>query len=54
VRNPLRSEADAFQFLLVVVGGAVAIAAGAYANEWLGVAAAVLVIGGIGWWVWRG
>jgi hypothetical protein len=54
VRNPLRSEAEAFRFLLVVIGGAVAIAACSYANEWLGVAAAVLVVGGIGWWLAHG
>jgi hypothetical protein len=54
MRNPLRSEAEAFRFLLVVIGGAVAIAGFSYANEWLGVAAAVLVVGGIGWWLWRG
>jgi hypothetical protein len=54
VRNPLRSEAEMFRFLLAVIGGAVAIAACSYANEWLGVAAAVLVVGGIAWWIRRG
>lgn len=54
MRNPLRSEAEAFRFLLVVIGGAVAIGVCSYANEWLGVTAAVVVIGGIGWWLWRG
>jgi len=53
MRNPLRTEAEAFRFLLVVIGGAVVIAAFAYANTWLGVAAAVLVVGGIGWWLMR-
>ncbi len=51
MRNPLRSEAEAFRFLLVVIGGAVVIAALAYANTWAGVAAAVLVVGGIAWWL---
>jgi hypothetical protein len=51
MRNPLRSEAEAFRFLLVVIGGAVAIAVLAYANTWAGVAAAVLVVGAIAWWL---
>jgi hypothetical protein len=51
MRNPLRSEAEAFRFLLLAVGGAAAIVACAYANKWLGVAAAVLVLGGIVWWL---
>ena len=53
MRNPLRSEADAFQFLVVVVGGAVVVGAAAYLNTWVGVAAALLVIGGIGVWLMR-
>jgi hypothetical protein len=53
MRNPLRTEAEAFRFLIVVIGGAVVIGLCAWANEWLGVAAAVLVVGGIAWWLWR-
>jgi hypothetical protein len=53
VRNPLRTEAEAFRFLIVVIAGAVVIALLAYANKWAGVAAAVLVVGWIGWWLWR-
>lgn len=53
MRNPLRSEAEAFRFLIVVVVGAAVIIGCAYANTWLGVAAAVLVVGGISWWLWR-
>jgi len=51
MRNPLRSEAEAFRFLLVVIVGAVIVVVCAYANEWLGVAAAVVVIAGIAWWL---
>jgi len=51
MRNPLRTEAEAFRFLLVVLVGAAVIVALAYANKWAGVAAAVLVVGGIGWWL---
>ncbi len=53
MRNPLRSEAEAFRFLLVVIAGAAVIVTCAYVNTWLGVAAAVLVIGGIAWWLWH-
>jgi hypothetical protein len=51
MRNPLRSEAEAYRFLWVVVGGAIVIAVGAVINTWLGVVAAVLVLGGLGWWL---
>jgi len=51
MRNPLRSEAEAFRFLGVVIVGAAAIIAGAYINTWLGVAVAVIVFGAIGWWL---
>ena len=53
MRNPVRSEADAFRFLVVVIGGAIVIIAAAYLNTWVGVAAAVLVIGGVSAWVMR-
>jgi hypothetical protein len=53
MRNPLRSEAEAFRFLVVSIGGAVVIIGAAYANTWLGVAAAVIVVGGVAWWYWR-
>ena len=54
MRNPLQSEAEAFRFLIVVIAGAIVIAALSYANKWAGVAGAVLVVGGIGWWLWSG
>ena len=44
MRNPLRSEAEAFRFLLVVIGGALAIAVASWLNTWLGLAAAVVVV----------
>jgi hypothetical protein len=40
----LRSEAEAFRFLLVVIGGAVTIAVASWVNTWLGLAAAVVVV----------
>jgi hypothetical protein len=54
MRNPLRSEAEAFRFLIVVIAGAAIIIAASYANTWVGVAAAVLVVAGIAWWIWHG
>lgn len=53
MQNPLRSEAEAFRFLIVVIGGAALIVAAAYVNTWLGVAAAVVVVGGVARWYWR-
>jgi len=53
MRNPLRTEDEMFRFLLVVIVGALVIVGCAYANTWLGVAAAVLVLGGIGVWLSR-
>ena len=51
MRNPLRSEAEAFRFLIAVIVGALVIIGAAYVNTWLGVAAAVLAVGGIAWWL---
>lgn len=51
MRNPLRSEAEAFRFLIAVIVGALVIIGAAYVNTWLGVAAAVLAVGGIFWWL---
>jgi hypothetical protein len=51
MRNPLRSEAEAFRFLVAVIIGALVIVGAAYLNTWLGVAAAVLAVAGIVWWL---
>src|SRR5262245_32868390 len=51
MRNPLRSEPEAFRFLIAVIVGAVVIAVAAYINKWLGVAAAVLAVAGLVWWL---
>jgi hypothetical protein len=51
MRNPLRSEAEAFHFLLVVVVGAGVIIAASFANTWAGVAVAVLAFVALGWWL---
>jgi hypothetical protein len=51
MRNPLRSEAESFRFLIAVIVGAVVIVGAAYLNTWLGVAAAILAVVGIVWWL---
>src|SRR5436189_6062945 len=51
MRNPLRSEAEAYRFLGVVIVGAAVIIAAAFINTWLGVAVAVLAFGALGWWL---
>src|SRR5487761_45481 len=51
MHNPLRSEDEAFRFLIASVVAALVIAGAAYVNTWLGVAAAVLAVAGILWWL---
>jgi hypothetical protein len=51
MRNPLRSEAEAFRFLVAVIVGALVIVGAAYLNTWLGVAAVVVAVAGIVWWL---
>jgi hypothetical protein len=51
MRNPLRSEAESFRFLIAVIIGALVIVGAAYLNTWLGVAAAIVAVAGILWWL---
>lgn len=51
MRNPLRSEAEAYRFLWVVIAGAAVIIAASFIDKWLGVAVAVLFFGGLFWWL---
>jgi hypothetical protein len=51
MRNPLRTEAEAFRFLVAVIIGALVVVGAAYLNTWLGVAAAVLAVLGVLWWL---
>jgi hypothetical protein len=51
MRNPLRSEAEAFRFLIVIIVGAAVIIAASFINKWLGVAVAILVFAGLFWWL---
>ena len=47
MRNPLRSEAEAYRFLGVVIVGAAVIIGAAFINTWLGVAVAVIAFAAI-------
>jgi hypothetical protein len=51
MRNPLRSEAEAYRFLGVVIVGAAVIIGAAFINTWLGVAVAVIAFGALTWWL---
>jgi len=51
MRNPLRSEAEAYRFLGVIIVGAAVIIAAAFINTWLGLAVAVIVFAALGWWL---
>ena len=53
MRNPLRSEGEAYRLLWIVVGGAAVIIIAAFINTWLGVAAAVVAFGALGWWLMK-
>src|SRR5215831_17098173 len=51
MRNPFRSEAEAFRFLLLAIGYGALIVIGSRINVWLGFAVFIagIVVGG--WWV---
>ena len=54
MRNPIRSEADAFRFVLLTIGYFALIVVGSVINVWLGVAVfLVLTIAGVWWFVMR-
>jgi hypothetical protein len=53
VRNPLRSEADAFQFLIGAVVYFAVIAIAGVINAWAGVAVFIVLTGGVVWWWYR-
>jgi hypothetical protein len=53
MRNPLRSEAEAYRFLGVVIVGAAVIIGAAFINTWLGVAVAVIAFAVLTRWLMR-
>jgi nucleotide-binding universal stress UspA family protein len=53
VKNPLRSEADAFQFLIGAVVYFAAIGIAGVINDWAGFAVFVVLSAGVLWWWFR-
>jgi hypothetical protein len=51
MRNPLRSEAEAYRFLGVVIVGAAVIIGAAFINTWAGVAVAVIAFAALTRWL---
>ena len=53
MKSPLRTEADAFRFLGVVIVGAALIVGASRLNVWAGFAVAIVAVVGAWWWYWR-
>src|SRR4051812_20136516 len=53
MRNPFRSEADAFRFVWLTIGYCALIVIGSLINRWVGVAVFVVVTSAIAWWMLR-
>lgn len=51
MKNPVRSEADAFRFVLLTIGYFALIVIGYFINHWLGFAVFVVLTAGIAWLV---
>jgi GABA permease len=51
MRNPFRSEADAFRFVWVTIGYFAVIVAASLIKVWLGVVVFVVASAGLGWWL---
>ena len=50
MRNPIRSEADAFRFVLLTIGYFALIVIGSVINVWLGVVVFIVLTAGVLWW----
>jgi len=53
MRNPFRSEADAFRFVWVTIGYFALIVVASLINEWLGVAVFIVLTGVVIWWLFH-
>ena len=51
MRNPFRSEADAFRFVWLTIGYCALIVLGSVINVWLGVAVFIVLTAGALWWL---
>jgi GABA permease len=50
VRNPIRSEADAFRFVLLTIGYFALIVIASVINVWVGVGVFIVLTAGVLWW----
>jgi GABA permease len=50
LRNPIRSEADAFRFVLLTIGYFALIVIGSVINVWVGVVVFIVLTAGVLWW----
>ena len=53
MRNPFRSEADAYRFVWLTIGYFALIAFGALINRWLGLAVFIVLTGAVAYWYFR-
>jgi hypothetical protein len=53
MKNPFRSEADAFRFVWLTIGYFVLIAIGSWINRWIGLAVFVVLTVVVVWWLLR-
>ena len=53
MRNPIRSEADAFRFVWVTIGYFALIVVGSLIDAWVGLGVFVVLTAGILWWILR-
>jgi GABA permease len=53
MRNPFRSEADAFRFVFLTIGYFAVIVLASLISRWVGVAAFVVVTAAVVWWLLR-
>ncbi len=51
MRNPVRSEADAFRFVLLTIGYFALIVAGSLIDVWVGLAVFIVLTLAIAWWI---
>jgi hypothetical protein len=53
MRNPVRSEADAFRFVLLTIAYFGLIVIGSVISKWIGIAVFVVLSAGVVWWILR-
>ncbi len=53
MRNPIRSEADAFRFVWATIGYFGLIVIGSLIDRFVGLAVFVVLTAAVGWWVLR-